>query len=211
MNSHIRRYAIGAALATGADLGVLSGGLCHGPAPLSSLVPSGALLYVEAKNLSGLLKEWNATPEKAAWLKSDNYQVFSRSKLFTRLSQAQGPSSRPLRDSHPRWRTLENVAGGESALAIYDIGRTALRDGDAPGIGTHTAGGPLPRRVRHTRARNAAGVAYYVATAKDTGRVAAFALAGNLLVVGTREDLVAGTLRLVAGQTGCAASQGSMV
>jgi len=53
------------------------------------LMPQGALVYLEAKDLSGLLREWNASPEKAAWMKSDNYEVLSRSRLLLRLEQAQ--------------------------------------------------------------------------------------------------------------------------
>ena len=47
--------------------------------PLSSYVPSGALLYLQAKDFSALLAEWNRSPEKQAWMASSNYEVFSRS------------------------------------------------------------------------------------------------------------------------------------
>ncbi|MGH9666977.1 MAG: hypothetical protein ACRD9L_21340, partial [Bryobacteraceae bacterium] len=43
--------------------------------PLSEIVPSGALLYLEAKDFSSLLADWNSSAEKGAWLTSDNYQV----------------------------------------------------------------------------------------------------------------------------------------
>ena len=56
----------------------------EGP-PLSSYVPSGALLYLQAKDLSSLLADWNGSPQKQHWLQSSNYEVFSRSRLFVRL------------------------------------------------------------------------------------------------------------------------------
>lgn len=66
--------------------------LYQGPAgaarPLDQLVPEGALLYIEARDFAGLMKDWNASPEKAQWLKSDDYRVFSNSRLFLRLSKA---------------------------------------------------------------------------------------------------------------------------
>src|SRR5437870_3812689 len=58
--------------------------------PLASVMPSGALLYLEAQDFGRLLQDWNTSPEKASWLKSDDYQVFSRSKLFLRLKDVQG-------------------------------------------------------------------------------------------------------------------------
>src|SRR5438445_11764269 len=57
-------------------------------APPSKYVPSGALLYLEAKDFSSLLADWNGSPQKQQWLRSGNYQVFSRSRLLLRLRDA---------------------------------------------------------------------------------------------------------------------------
>ena len=54
-------------------------------AALYKYVPSGPQLYLEAKDFSSMLKDWNASPQETAWLESDNYEVFSRSRLFLRL------------------------------------------------------------------------------------------------------------------------------
>jgi hypothetical protein len=51
-------------------------------------VPAGSLLYLEAKDFSSLLGDWNSSPQKRQWLQSDNYEVFSRSRLFLRLKGA---------------------------------------------------------------------------------------------------------------------------
>src|SRR5665213_875931 len=58
-------------------------------AQLPALLPEGALLSIEARDFSSLLKDWNASQEKRSWLLSDNYSEFSNSRLFNRLSQAQ--------------------------------------------------------------------------------------------------------------------------
>ena len=42
------------------------------PVSLSGYVPHGAIVYLEAKDFSGLLGEWNQSAEKQSWLKSDN-------------------------------------------------------------------------------------------------------------------------------------------
>jgi hypothetical protein len=36
-----------------------------------------ALLYLQAKDFSALLADWNKSAEKQNWLKSSNYEVFS--------------------------------------------------------------------------------------------------------------------------------------
>jgi hypothetical protein len=146
------------------------------------------------------LKEWNASPEKAGWLKSDNYQVFSRSKLALRLEQARDEFA-AVAGFPPGMATLDNVAGGESALAIYDIGQMHFVFATRLGAG-RTLPAALTKARPAYQARKAGAVDYYVATAKDTGRVAAYGMAGNLLVLGTREDLVAGALRLAAAPQG---------
>ena len=52
---------------------------------LSRFAPSGALLYLQAKDFASLLADWNDSREQQLWLKSANYEVFSRSRLFLRL------------------------------------------------------------------------------------------------------------------------------
>ncbi len=59
------------------------------PAPLATLIPSGALLFLEAKDFGTLLADWNGSAEKRVWLASANYQAFSRSSLFIKLERAQ--------------------------------------------------------------------------------------------------------------------------
>ena len=54
----------------------------------SRYCPAGALLYLQAKDFSSLLTEWNDSPQKRQWVKSVNYEVFSNSRLFLRLKSA---------------------------------------------------------------------------------------------------------------------------
>src|SRR6202453_278013 len=54
--------------------------------PLSKFVSAGPLLYLEAKDFSALLADWNASPQKKQWSESSNFEVFSRSRLLLRLN-----------------------------------------------------------------------------------------------------------------------------
>src|SRR5215467_7555198 len=90
--------------------------------PLDAMMPEGALLYIEAKDFSGLLKAWNSSREKAEWLESDNHSVFSQARLFLRLQkffQRFGAVTGMPADTE----FVTAAAGNESALALYDIGK----------------------------------------------------------------------------------------
>jgi hypothetical protein len=168
------------------------------PQPVAGLFPPGALVYLEAKDFRGLVADWNASPERRAWLASANYQVFARSSLGLKLAGAQGDFAQAA-GVPPDYAMLQSVAGGESALAIYDIGKLeflyASRLEQARVLNT-----ALWRARGSYQTRRAAGVDYYVREDRDSHRTVAFAYAGGLLLAATREDLVGGALELLARQ-----------
>ncbi|MCB1020959.1 MAG: hypothetical protein KDC27_13585 [Acidobacteria bacterium] len=169
-------------------------------------LPPGALLTLEARDFAGMLGDWNASPEKQAWLGSDNYQVFSRSKLFFRLNEARGEFAAaagvPLEAA---W--LESVAGGESALGVYDIGELRF---------VYVTRMPEARAVENAlwqkradfEPREAAGQAFYVRADGDSGRQAAFAVVGERLALATDADLLAKTVALLAGNGDAVTGEG---
>jgi hypothetical protein len=166
---------------------------------LPFLLPDGALLSIEARDFDSLLHDWNTSEEKRAWLTSDNYSTFSNSRLFERLSRAQDeftaaaglPADEDL---------LEKVAGKQSCLGLYDIGNlefvyvTRL---DQQAI----ENSPLWQTRSKFEQRSEAGTAFYVHKDAQSSRVAAFASRDGWLILGTREDLVAGVLDRLAGKT----------
>lgn len=170
---------------------------------LPELLPGGALLAVEARDLNSLVSAWNASPEKKTWLASGAYQSYIRSKLALRLEEVQKDYATGL-GVNPNYALLENIAGTEAALAVYDIGKlemlyiTRLAQARA-------ADNLLTRARTQFQARTAAGRPYYTKAAGD-GSVA-FAIAGDLLIVGTREDLVANSLQLLRNGSGASLRQ----
>jgi hypothetical protein len=165
---------------------------------LPSLLPEGALLSIEARDFGSLLHDWNTSEEKRAWLTSDNYSAFSTSRLFTRLSQAQDEFSAaaglPTDGS-----LLEKVAGKQSCLGLYDIGNlefvyvTRLEQQAVENT-------PLWQTRAKFEQRTEAGTAFYVHKDAQSSRIAAFAARDGWLILGTREDLVAGVLDRLAGK-----------
>ena len=189
------KIAIGTLVALGAWL--LAQALQSTP-PLSGYFPSGSLLYVEARDFTVLLRDWNASAEKRLWLSSDNYSVFSRTRLFTRLADAQAEYAAAA-GLPPDMSLVNSLAGAESAVGIYDIGKLEFlyitRLASARAVET-----ALWKTRTSYESRNAAGQAYYVRVDRPSKRVAAFASVNGLLLLATREDLIAGALTLIANQ-----------
>jgi hypothetical protein len=173
--------------------------------PLDHMMPEGALLYIEARDFAGLLKDWNAAPERAAWIKSDDYRVFSNSRLFLRLGQASDQFAAAA-GLPPDMKFLVDAAGMESAVAVYDIGNleflyiTRLASGDF-------LQSALWQSRNKFQPRTAGGKPFFARKDEQSGRVVAFAVADNYLILGTREDLVAGSLELMSGSKGRTLSQ----
>ncbi len=198
----MRRYSIGLFGFLAAALAVTPP--MQGPAPatkpLASLAPPGALLYLEARDFGALVRDWNDSREKKAWLESDNYEVFSRSRLFLRLSEARDQFAAAA-GLPPDMALVESVAGSESALALYDIGNLEfLYITRMPSA--HAMENALWQARQKFEPRAAAELPYYVRAEKEKHRLVAFGTAGDLLLLATREDLIAGALSHVTGRQG---------
>jgi hypothetical protein len=187
------------------------------PASLAAMLPQGALLTIETPDFAGLLRDWNASPEQRGWLKSENYGVFANSHLFGRLNDARAEfeaaaNATPERDNAFDGDFLRQVAGGESAFAWYDVNSleflyiTRVSEAQAGKISL------LKQRAGWT-ARQSAGLTFYLRTgggsadsAVGKARTVGFAVVpdagGDLLVLGTREDLIANALGLIRPEKG---------
>jgi hypothetical protein len=172
---------------------------------LAAWVPAGPLLYLEARDFSALLRDWNASAEKRDWLDSANYEVFTRSRLFGRLGEAWQEFTAAAGFS-PDMQVLDSIAGGRSALALYDVGKLEfLYISAAPSA--HVVESLLWQSRAKYESRNAAGSPFYVHADPASGRVVAFAVYRDYVLLGTREELVAGALRLLAGEKPPAVNQ----
>src|SRR5215470_9196177 len=181
-------------------LGVSWAAFQHAPPeepPFSRYCPAGALLYVQAKDFSSLLSEWNDSPQKRQWVKSANYEGFSNSRLFLRLKAASDQFTAAA-GLPPDSNFLKQVAGRQSALAIYDIGKLQFVY-----ITQLSSGSPTESALWQSRSkfetRNAAGSAFFFRRDPESQAEVAFAMTGEHLLLATREDLMAGALQLMAG------------
>jgi hypothetical protein len=164
---------------------------------LSRLVPAGAVLYIQARDFSTLLDDWDRSQQKSSWLGGKNFDVFSRSRLFLRLKDA-GAEFSTAAGVPTNTELLRQVAGKQTVFALYDIGKlqflyiTTLPSTDF----TQSA---LWQTRSTFESRTAGGVNFFYRKDPDSGREVAFAVTGNYLLLATRADLLAGALELVAG------------
>lgn len=164
---------------------------------LAELMPEGALLYLECPDFHSLLTDWEGSAEKRAWLASDDYAVFSRSRLFGRLAQAQAEFATAA-GFPSNMRVIDQIAGKQSALGWYDIGKleflyvTRLPSSSFEQSALWQARGKFEQR-------QSGGATFYVRTDPESKRTVAFAAKGDWVILGTREDLVASALALLDG------------
>ncbi|MDR3677599.1 MAG: hypothetical protein P4N24_19115 [Acidobacteriota bacterium] len=166
---------------------------------LASLMPPGSLLFMESPNFAALVHDWEKSSTEKKWLASDNYRVFSRSRLFLRLQEAQTQFA-VAAGAPPDMALLDSLAGEQSALALYDVGNLEF---------LYITRMPSARAMQNVlwtnrakfEPRKAADIPYYVRTEREQNRVVAFATSGDYLLLATREDLIAGALAIISGKS----------
>jgi hypothetical protein len=164
---------------------------------LSRFVPSGALLYIEAKDFAGLLGDWNGSEERQLWRNSPNHEVFSRSRLLLRLQEASEQFTAAA-GLPPDMNFLEQVAGKQSAVALYDIGKLQFLFITRLPAANAMQSGLWQKRAKFTE-RSAGGATFFYRSDPESQREVAFAVNGEYLLLATREDLLASALQLIGG------------
>jgi len=169
-----------------------------GKPPLASLIPAGPMIYLEAQDFHAALDEWNQSGVKRAWLASANYRVFSNSNLLQKLQglyQEYGAVAGFL----PGLPGTLEIAGGQSALGLYDLREqqfvyiTRLDE-------SQFVKSELWRLRDRFTTRQASGIQFYLRRDDASNRTVAFAFTNGWLIMATRDDLIAKTLALIAGQ-----------
>ncbi len=164
---------------------------------VSSLVPPGALLYVQAKDFGSLLASWNSSSEKRRWLSSSNFQVVSLSRLMQRLSQAQDEFDKV--GGVPIGMNLTSqVAGTRSSFALYDLAALSfVYLTQMPQNRVEST--PLWRIRTRYQSREVAGIPFYVKADEVSKRTLAFTSYKGWFVIATSESHMAETLILLSG------------
>ncbi|MEK6302883.1 MAG: hypothetical protein AABO41_19405 [Acidobacteriota bacterium] len=159
---------------------------------LAGVMPRGAMLYVQAADLSALMKRWLGSPVRDQFYKSPSFATFSKSRIYLKLEERKKDFEAALGFGLDENRLAE-LAGGASAVAIYDIGNLELvlvtEVSRARAVTT-----TLFKRAPQFAERQAGDGVYYVRdVTTDGGRLNqqfCFAHADGKLIITTTEGLM---------------------
>ncbi|HEV8482061.1 MAG TPA: hypothetical protein VGV87_00775, partial [Blastocatellia bacterium] len=164
---------------------------------LAAVMPGGAMLYIQARDLSGLMKTWLASPVRSRFYKSASFTAFSRSRIYLKLQARRKDFETALGFGVDESRLAE-LAGGASSVAMYDIGKLELvfvtEIPRERAIAT-----ALFKNAPKFQERSADGLSYYVRDiTTDGGRLNqefCFAYTEGKLIVTTAEGLMIRALK----------------
>lgn len=92
---------------------------------LASVMPRGAMVYLQVRDLSALMKMWMASPVHQAFYDSASYKNFEKSNVAMKFQTRKTDFEKALGFGVDESRLAE-LAGGTSAVAVYDIGKLEL-------------------------------------------------------------------------------------
>jgi hypothetical protein len=92
---------------------------------LAGVMPRGALVYVQARDLSSLMKTWIASSARDKFYNSSSFTAFSQSRVYLKFQDRKKDIENATGFGLDEARLAE-LAGGASAVAIYDIGKLEM-------------------------------------------------------------------------------------
>lgn len=159
---------------------------------LAGIMPKGAMVYLQVRDLGTLMKTWNASPTHEAFYNSASFKNFEKSNIYLKFQDRRKDFETALGFGLDEAR-LSELAGAASAVAIYDIGKVEMvfvtEVGREKAIATE-----MFKHVPQFQERTSNGLPYYVRdVSTDGGRLNqqfCFAYVAGKLVITTTEGLM---------------------
>jgi hypothetical protein len=92
---------------------------------LAGVMPRGALVYVQARDLSALMKAWLASTIRDKFYQSASFGEFAKSRIYLKFQAREKDFEDALGFGIDENRLAE-LAGGAAAVSIYDIGKLEI-------------------------------------------------------------------------------------
>ena len=92
---------------------------------LAGVMPRGALVYLQVRDLNALMKMWTASPKHDAFYNSATYKHYEKSSIYQKFQNRKDDLEKAIGFGIDESRLAE-FAGGASAVAMYDIGKLEL-------------------------------------------------------------------------------------
>lgn len=159
---------------------------------LAAVMPRGAMVYVQAADLSALMKTWLASPVRSKFYDSASFTAFQKSRAYLKLQDRKKDIENAIGIGLDESRLAE-LAGRASAVSIYDIGKLEIVFVTEVARARAIAS-TLFKQAQQFQERSADGTSYYVRdVATDGGRLNqqfCFAYVDGKLIVTTTEGLM---------------------
>jgi len=164
---------------------------------LAGVMPRGAMLYLQTSDLAALMRTWLASPVRSQFYDSASFASFQKSRVYLKLQDRKKDIETAIGIGLDENRLAE-LAGRESAISIYDIGKIEIVFvTEIPRA--RAVASALFKQAPQFQERSADGTAYYVRdVSTDGGRLNeqfCFAYIDGKLIVTTTEGLM---LRAIA-------------
>jgi hypothetical protein len=164
---------------------------------LAAVMPRGAMLYLQTSDLAALMKTWLASPVRSQFYDSASFASFQKSRVYLKLQDRKKDIETAIGIGLDENRLAE-LAGRESAISIYDIGKIEIVFVTEVSRARAVASA-LFKQAPQFQERSADGTSYYVRdVSTDGGRLNqqfCFAYVDGKFIVTTTEGLM---LRAIA-------------
>lgn len=159
---------------------------------LARVMPRGAVVYVQANDLSALMKTWLASTIRSQFYDSASFTAFQKSRIYLKLQDRKKDFETAIGVGLDENRLAE-LAGRASAVSIYDIGKIEIVFvTEVPRA--RAVASALFKQAPQFQERSADGISYYVRdVTTDGGRLNeqfCFAYIEGKLIVTTTEGLM---------------------
>jgi hypothetical protein len=171
---------------------------------LAAVMPRGAMLYLQASDLSALMKTWLASPVRSRFYDSASFAAFQKSRVYLKLQDRKKDIETAIGVGLDENRLAE-LAGKTSAVSIYDIGKIEMIFvTELPRA--RAIASALFKQTPQFQERSADGTSYYVRdVTTDGGRLNqqfCFAYVDGKLIVTTTEGLMIRAIANIKGAGG---------
>lgn len=171
---------------------------------LAAVMPRGAMLYLQASDLSALMKTWLASPVRSRFYDSASFAAFQKSRVYLKLQDRKKDIEGAIGVGLDENRVAE-LAGKASAISIYDIGKIEIVFvSEIPR--SRAIATALFKQAPQFQERSADGVSYHVReVTTDGGRLNqqfCFAYVDGKLIVTTTEGLMIRAIANIKGAGG---------
>jgi len=159
---------------------------------LAGVMPRGAMVYVQANDLSALMKTWLASPVRSQFYESASFEAFQKAHVYLKIQDRKKDFETAIGVGLDEKRLAE-LAGRASAVSIYDIGKLEIVFvTEIPRA--RAVASALFKQAQQFQERSADGTSYYVRdVTTDGGRLNqqfCFGYVEDKLIVTTTEGLM---------------------